>query len=313
MIITKNLSKEFISKNNRITAVENLSIKIPTGSIVGLLGPNGAGKTTTVRMISTLIAPTSGTVMVNGYDLTGNQLKIRESIGLLTESTSMYHRLTARRNLRFYGQLYNLTLPEINKRISELSRKFEIADALDRPVGTFSKGMKQRLSIIKALLHDPPILIFDEPWSGLSPSGIKDLREYIIQLAKDDDKTILICTHNLSQAEKVVDNLFIIKNGKLLTSGSAAHLRKRYLLKPKINFRISNIQEMIPALEKMEQGSLITSFTVLDNDFLQIEIESFDHTPSIVKHLVLENADIHEMMEDVPSLEQVYIELVERR
>ena len=308
MIKTFQLGKVFSTNDSIVEAVDDLTIDIASGSIVGLLGPNGAGKTTTVRMLSTILRPSKGGAFVGNFDILQEPLKVRECIGLLTESPSLYGRLTAKRNLRFYADLYGIQKQERDDRIKELLRNFDLIDVIDHRVETFSKGMIQKLSICKALIHDPEILMMDEPWSGLSPIATKELREMIEGLSKDHKRTILISTHNLAQAERLVDEILIISKGKLIASGTPADLRKKFMVKPMISITTENKENFNDLLSSVEFASNIDikpSGNVAD-----ITINSFQKTPDLINHLVNQGVRIHGVQEKIPSLEEIYIKLV---
>jgi len=305
-IIADSLVKRFDTDKKIIVAVDSLSLTIPRGEIVALLGPNGAGKTTTVRVIASLYKPNAGSVLVNGMNSELQSLEVRRSIGIAHERPSFYKRLTGRRNLRFYADLYDVPPAIQNSRIEQLASEFDLLDALDQPVGSYSKGMQQKLSVVKALLHDPEILIMDEPWSGLSPEAARGLRQKIVGL-REQGKTILITTHNLSQAEKVADSLFIISHGKLIAKGSPKELRSKFQLHPEIEIRLTS--GTLP--HSLDIGLPFVSSFRVDGDTLMVEIDSFSKTPELIHYLVSSDFQIQEVKENIPSLEDVYLHLVE--
>lgn len=301
------ISKFFEVDTKLIKAVDHLSFSIPTGQIVAILGPNGAGKTTTVRLLASILPPTSGTMIVNDLDVTGQPLSVRATIGISHERPSFYERLTGRRNLAFYAELYDVPKDQIMPRIDELSSYFDLDEAIDHPVGSYSKGMQQKLSVAKSLLHDPPLLVLDEPWSGLSPEATRDLRRKIMELG-EQGKTILITTHNLAQAEMVADQLFIISRGHLIASGTPAQLRELYELSPQIKIRLATTDGV--KLDNLIQMPEIIHAELHDQELL-LEITSFEQTPQIINQLVKQGMQIREIRENIPSLEDVYLRLVE--
>ena len=222
MIETENLTRKFGSLN----AVDNLTLCVNEGEIFGFLGPNGAGKTTTVRMLCCLISKTSGTAKIGGYEV-GNQenaLKIRKIIGLVPDNVGLYESLTAYENLDYYGTLYRRTdsqRKESNEYFLKLLGLWEKRDVL---AGTFSKGMKQKLAIARALIHDPKIVFMDEPTANLDPESAKTVREFILSLKKEK-KTIFLNTHNLDEAERICDRIGIL-NTRLMAVGSPEELEQ---------------------------------------------------------------------------------------
>ncbi len=306
-ITTKSLTKVFEVDNQLLIAVDDLSFTIAEGSIVAILGPNGAGKTTTVRIMASIFYPTKGEVSIRDLDVVENSLEVRSHIGIAHERPSFYERLSGRRNLQFYAELYDVPKDEIDTRIDEMAIQFDLEDAIDQPVASYSKGMRQKLSVAKALIHDPPILILDEPWSGLSPGATRDLRRKIQQLGTQG-KTILITTHNLAQAEQVADHLLIISQGKLVALGTPAKLRAEYHLLFELTVRLDEKD----ANEYKELESLDGVRNVIrEGTALKIEVENFGKTPGILKTMIEAGAQIHEVRENIPSLEDIYLNLVE--
>ena len=222
MIETENLTKKF----DGLTAVDGVTFKVEEGEVFGFLGPNGAGKTTTVRMLCCLISKTSGTAKVAGYDL-GNgsdSLKIRKLIGLVPDNVGLYESLTAYDNLDFYGKLYDRTESQRKESIATLLKMLELWEKKDVPVATFSKGMKQKLAIALALVHDPQILFMDEPTANLDPEAAKTVRDFVLDLKKQK-KTIFLNTHNLDEAQRICDRIAIL-NTTLRAVGTPEELER---------------------------------------------------------------------------------------
>jgi ABC-2 type transport system ATP-binding protein len=214
VISVNRLSRSF----NGIRAVEELTFDIPKGKLFTLLGPNGAGKTTTVRMLMGLIAPTSGTAKVAGFDLGQDgktKCALREACGLLTETPGFYERMSAWDNLLFFGRLYGIAESALAKRLEHYLKFMDLWDRRDGLVGTFSKGMKQKLAIIRAIFHEPKVIFMDEPTAGLDPETSLTVREMILQL-KGEGRTIIVCTHNLMEAERLADIIGILKRRLLI-------------------------------------------------------------------------------------------------
>ncbi len=220
MITCTGLSKHFGS----IHAIDDFTVDIPTGQIFGLLGPNGAGKTTTMRMLCCLLRPTKGTAHIDSYDITklADAHKIRGMIGFLPEVPGLYETLGAYQNLDYYAQFYNVPKPQRQESIKKTLDDLDLWNRRSEPVGGFSKGMKQKIAIARALIHDPPYLFLDEPTASLDPQAAKLVRDYILDL-KTQGTTILINTHNLTEAERICDQVALIKN-TLIKVGNPKHL-----------------------------------------------------------------------------------------
>lgn len=211
MIECKKLCKSF----NSHIAVDSISFHIPPGQILALLGPNGAGKTTTVRMLSCLITPDSGDAMVAGYSILSDKDKIRSQVGLLTENPSLYDKMRIKDYLVFFARLYGMPAGEIQERVGRFLRLFGLSEHAEKRIGNFSKGMKQKVALARALLHDPKVIFLDEPTSGLDPESAKILRDYVISLKEEQKRTFLLCTHNLDEAQRLSDWIGIIDHGRL--------------------------------------------------------------------------------------------------
>ncbi len=204
-------------------AIRGVDFTLNAGEVFGLLGPNGAGKTTTVRLLTALIAPSEGQASIDGFDVVTDADEVRKRIGLLTETPGLYERLTAAQNLDFFGRLHGLAPDVRAERIDRLLRLFELSDRRDDLAGTFSKGMKQKLAIARALLHEPAVLFFDEPTAGLDPEAAFIVRDAIASL-KSAGRTIVLCTHNLDEAERLCDRVAFVR-AQILRVDSPARLR----------------------------------------------------------------------------------------
>lgn len=215
IIQTENLTKKF----SNIIAVDNLNLEIPHGVTFGLLGPNGAGKTTTVRILNAIIKPTSGKAKIDGYDIQKDQKKVKSISGFLPESPGLYDKLTCVEFLEFIGELYSVPSTILKERIYELIELFELKGRENDLLEGYSRGMKQKVCLMSAIIHDPKVIFLDEPTSNLDPEASLMVREMIQQLAKKADKTIFLCTHLLKHAEDLCDIIGIIKEGKLVIEG----------------------------------------------------------------------------------------------
>ena len=224
MLEVKELSKKF----KDTVVVDKLSFNVNKGEIVGLLGENGAGKTTTLRMISTMLKITSGEVKVNDYDASKEPEKVRREIGILFGGDiGLYDRLTGRENIRYFANLFGIKDDEANKRIDELSKDFGMEDYIDKKVGKFSRGMKQKVSISRSIVHNPSVMLFDEPSTGLDVRATRVVHQFI-KKCKEENKTILFSSHSMADVEKLCDRVIIIHKGKLVEHGRISELKEKY-------------------------------------------------------------------------------------
>ncbi len=205
--------------------VDGVSLEIRSGTIYGLLGPNGAGKTTVVRMLSTLLKPSAGTATVNGYDIVAKPLEVRASVGVLPEDTGLYDRLTATETLQFYGGVQGVQQPDLDQRIGELLRILNLYDRRNDKVGKFSRGMRQKLALARALVHDPSVLLLDEPTLGVDVMSTRAIREYTLDVVKQG-KTVLLTTNNMYEAQMLCREFTIINKGVVRASGTVEGLEE---------------------------------------------------------------------------------------
>ncbi|HEY7347813.1 MAG TPA: ABC transporter ATP-binding protein [Ktedonobacterales bacterium] len=305
MIRIAHLTKQF----DTTTAVEGLTLEVAEGEVFGLLGPNGAGKTTTVRMLSTLIAPTAGEAWVAGQQLgaseAGNAL-IRRSVGLLTEVPGLYERLSAEQNLRIFAGLYGVADGPV-----QVKRYLQLMGLWNQrrdPVASFSKGMKQKLAIARALLHEPQVLFLDEPTSGLDPESARMVRESIGEL-RAQGRTVFLCTHNLVEADQLCDRVGIMRQ-RLLRVDTPEHLRQE-LWEPQVTLRIRGRAEGYQALlSPLPFVRHITS----SGDSMTVTLtsggEKQEATAAMVRRLVEAGADLFAVAEATHSLEDAYLTLL---
>lgn len=304
MIRTHDLTKSFPAGNDSSTlAVDRLTLEVNEGEVFGFLGPNGAGKTTTVRMLTSLIAPSSGSAIVNGFALGSGDQDIRRSVGILTESPGLYDNLSAEFNLQIYANLYEVK--DTNRQVEKYLRMLGLWERRNDEAGTFSKGMKQKLAIARALLHEPRIVFLDEPTSSLDPEASRLVRDFIADLRKEG-RTIFICTHNLDEADKLCDRVGVFKT-RLLVVDTPANLRSR-MFGRKVVFHLSAADEMLAnAVREMQ---FVQEVSVIDNKLLVTLEEPEVHNPDIIRHIVAAGADIQFVGELRHSLEDVYLQLV---
>jgi len=227
MVETRNLTKVFQTRHGEIRAVDDLSFSCTSGEIFGLLGPNGAGKTTTLRMLATILTPTSGSAILAGFDTRSEPGRVRERIGFLATETGLYDRFTARETLRFFGRITKMPQQEIGRRSEEIFTMLDLSGLKDRRVGTFSTGEKQKLSLARCILHDPPVLILDEPTFGLDVMAARAVLDAIRRL-RQQGRTILLSTHIMRVAEKLCDRIGILYGGQLLALGTLPELQQRF-------------------------------------------------------------------------------------
>ncbi len=299
MIKTENLTRRFGSK----VAVDGLTLEITRGEVFGFLGPNGAGKTTTVRMLAGLIGMSGGTAAVNGFDVHRDPMQVRRTVGVLTETPGMYNRLSAAYNLNVYARLYEVPDPaaQVQKYLSMLG----LWDRRKEPVSSFSKGMKQKLAIARALIHEPQTLFLDEPTAGLDPEAAHTVRECIKEL-RTEGRTIFLTTHNLDEAERLCDRIGVIRS-RLIALDTPDGLRKK-LFGRRVRVQIANLTEAhqglvaaLPHVQHVERdsGALLVALEDPDRD-----------NPAMVSALAAAGAAIQYVQASDASLEDVYLQLV---
>lgn len=232
MIQTEGLTKRF----REFTAVDRVALSVSSGEILALLGPNGAGKTTTVRMLAAILQPTEGRAVVAGFDTRQDPIGVRRSVGVLTEQPGLYLRMRGGEYLDFFGRIYGLDAGTRERRGCLLLEQLGMAEAWDRRIGEFSKGMRQKMALARALLHEPPVLLLDEPTSAMDPHSAKLVRDAILSL-RDERRSILVCTHNLAEAEMVADRIAIIRRGQIVALGTPEELKRRLLGPPAMELR----------------------------------------------------------------------------
>jgi ABC-2 type transport system ATP-binding protein len=299
MITTQDLSKKF----DQVTAVDNLTLEIPEGEVFGFLGPNGAGKTTTVRMLTSLIRPTGGQAFVNGYLVGENDIDIRRSVGLLTETPGLYDNLSAQRNLEIYASLYEVV--DIKGQVEKYLRFLGLWDRRLDSTATFSKGMKQKLAIARALLHEPRTIFLDEPTAGLDPEASRLVREFILEI-KQQGRTIFICTHNLDEADRLCDRIGVFKT-RLLVVDAPSSLR-RQVYGRKVVFHLQNADQELA--DKIAAHAHVTEARLFDGKILVTIDDPETYNPELIRLLVGAGAQIQFVGELRRSLEDVYLQLV---
>jgi ABC-2 type transport system ATP-binding protein len=299
MIQTENLTRRF----GTILAVDRLTLQVAEGEVFGFLGPNGAGKTTTLRMLTALIAPSSGSAIVNGYRVGHDDMNIRRSVGILTEVPGMYDNLSAERNLLIYASLYEVR--EAAKQVEKYLRLLGLWERRDDPAATFSKGMKQKLAIARAVLHEPRVLFLDEPTASLDPEAAHLVHEFISDLRKEG-RTIFLCTHNLDEADRLCDRIGVFKT-RLLVVDTPGRLRTQ-LFGRKVVFHLRQADETMA--QAVRQIPAVDDVQVMDNKLVVALDDPEAHNPEIVRLLVGLGADVRFVGELRRSLEDVYLQLI---
>ncbi|HTP01765.1 MAG TPA: ABC transporter ATP-binding protein [Anaerolineales bacterium] len=301
MIETNDLSKQF----GDFRAVDAVTLTVQPGQILALLGQNGAGKTTTVRMLTALLMPTRGSARVAGYDIASQGQQVRASVGVLTEQHGLYLRMTGLEYLDFFGRIYRLDATARRSRNVYLLEYFGLAQAGGRSIGEYSKGMRQKLALARALMHEPPVLLLDEPTSAMDPESARLVRDEIWRL-RSSKRTIIICTHNLAEAEALADIIAIIYKGRVLLSGSLAELKRAVLGQPEYEARLSGdwtpVGMELPAGVSMSQSSDSTLRFRVD--------DPADSNPRLLHQMTSRRAPVVSFQEVPRSLEQVYLRVM---
>jgi ABC-2 type transport system ATP-binding protein len=299
MIHTENITKQF----GKVLAVDGLTLDVREGEVFGFLGPNGAGKTTTVRMLTSLISPTRGSATVAGFAIGSRDTDIRRTVGLLTETPGMYDTLSAEYNLRIYAELYEVA--DARGQVEKYLKMLGLWDRRLDAAGTFSKGMKQKLAIARALLHEPRILFLDEPTAGLDPEASHLVREFIAELKKEG-RTIFLCTHNLDEADRLCDRVGVFKT-RLLVVDTPSNLRNSVFgRKVVFHLRVAD-EKMADVLRRLP---LVREVSRVENK-LVVSLENPEaQNPDLIRELVRAGADVLFVGELRHSLEDVYLQLV---
>lgn len=298
MIKTENLTKHF----GDFKAVEQVNIEVHAGEVLALLGPNGAGKTTTVRMLTSVLRPTSGQAWVAGHDVVTHPAKVRASVGVLTEHHGLYDRMPAAEYLDFFGQVYQLDTKTRRERAERLLDHFGLSAARDRRIGEFSKGMRQKLALARALIHRPPVLLLDEPTSAMDPESARLVRDALHEL-RTDERAIILCTHNLAEAEELAARIAIIRNGKIIANGTPAELKQQFLGVPEYEAVLG--EPLSDGDVTLPEGATLTGRGPLSVRFTTPR--GGQDNPQILRTLLEQGLAIISLAEVPRSLEQVYL------
>lgn len=301
-IQTQDLTRTF----GPVTAVDKLSLEVPAGIIFGFLGPNGSGKTTTIRLLLGLLEPTAGSAQVLGYDTRTQSDEIRLRTGALLEFNGIYERLSAEDNLEFYGRVWRMPAEERRSRIRELLTQLDLWDRRHELSGKWSRGMKQKLAIARALLHRPQLVFLDEPTAGLDPIAAASLREELSQLARREGVTIFLTTHNLDEAEKLCQQVGVIRQGKLLAVGTLDELRAQASAPYLEVLGRGFTPEMVAALRSRPE---VADIEPGEGRLVVRYVNSVDSAP-LVSQLVAAGAQVEEVRKDKASLEEAFLTLM---
>jgi ABC-2 type transport system ATP-binding protein len=291
------------------TAVNQLSLEVHAGEIFGFLGHNGAGKTTTVRLLNGVIEPTSGSMRVLGLDPQVDGPALRTRTGVLTESPSMDERLTAWDNLSIYADLYGVPKTEVRNRINELLEEFDLEDRAREKVGGYSKGMKQRLALARAFLHKPELLFLDEATSGLDPIAAHHVNELIERLARRENRSVFLCTHNLVDAQKMCDRVAVLEHGKLVALGTPAELTRQYVRRLDVEIEVNEEQVTSTVQILRSHPRQVISEPVRTNGALTVTLSGHEAIPDLLEVLVGQSIRVYRIAAQEANLEQVYFAL----
>ncbi len=301
MIETNGLSKNF----RDIVAVDNASVKITENEIFGFIGPNGAGKTTMIRMLCCLLKPSRGTARVMGFDIEKSPNEVRQVIGYLPENPSLYEKLSPYQILKYFGDLYGVKKEDLDLRTEELLEIMELRERKHDKISDLSKGLKQRLSIARAMIHDPPILIFDEPTTGLDPASAISIRD-LIKKQKEIGKTIVLCTHYMDEAERLCDRIGIFNRGRLVAIGSPDNLIDKIKIKVDLGLRLDRYPENL--MKEIRKSGYVQSFSI-NNGVLHLSMRDETHLSELTAIINNNSCRILDFWITKPSLEDVFVEV----
>lgn len=297
LIETEDLAKHF----GDLKAVDGISLRVQPGELLALLGPNGAGKTTTIRMLASILSPTRGWVRIAGYDTVSQASEVRRQIGMLTEHHGLYTRMKSTEYLAYFGEIYRLSRLEVEKRSAELLERFGLNEAAKLRIGNYSKGMRQKLAMARALLHDPAVLLLDEPTSAMDPESARLVRGSIAGL-QTANRAIVVCTHNLPEAEALADRIAIIRRGRIVAQGTPGQLKREFLGSPIMELRVSG--QLDGAVRLLPEGATLTE---IGPDWVRFRSENSEVVnPQVVRSMAAAGIGIVTLAEVSRSLEEVY-------
>ena len=298
-VIAENLSKIYTQAQGK-KAVDGLELALEQGEIFGFLGPNGAGKTTTVKLLNGMLLPSEGACRVFDMDPCVNPEQVHKFSGVVTEHAQMYNDLTGLQNLIFYGTVFGISDGESRKNAETLLERLELADAKDKKLGAYSTGMRQRLSLARAMMHHPKILFLDEPTSGLDPESAQNVNGMIKSLSRDEGITIFLCTHQLRYAQELCSSYGLIDDGALLAAGKLDELRSLVFSGMTVTMITDCFPEKMPYKKTGERT-------------IEMNVQSEDEIPAIVKSIVEHGGNVYHVSTRKLSLEEIYFSLLEKR
>ncbi len=303
VIVVNGLTRRF----GDVVAVDHLNLEVYAGEVFGFLGHNGAGKTTTIRLLNGVLAADAGTARVLGLDPLDDGPSLRRRTGILTETPSLDERLTGRDNLQIYADLYDVPRDEVPDRVNTLLEAFELVDRADDRVGGYSKGMKQRLALARALLHRPEILFLDEPTAGLDPVAARRVHELIARLSHEQRRTVFLCTHNLAEAQRLCDRVAVLEHGRLVALGTPAELVLRLGRRQRLEIEVA--PDGVAAAREVLKTTLDIAEPAQENGTFSILGTDREAIPGVVASLVEAGVRIYRVTPEEPSLEDVYFAL----
>jgi ABC-2 type transport system ATP-binding protein len=307
MIVAEDLTKHF----DDFIAVDGVSMHVESGQVMAVLGPNGAGKTTTVRMLTSILCPTRGRAWVAGFDVLNEPEKVRASVGVLTEHHGLYGRMNADEYLEFYARLYGVSRADMIQRRDLLLERFGLTSARHKRLGEYSKGMRQKLALVRAMIHNPPVLLLDEPTSAMDPESAHTVRESI-QSLRSADRTIILCTHNLAEAEELADQVAIIRSGKILMNGTPEELKQTLLGTAEYEAELATpVQDWDGFFSRL--GALPPGVSMASHDEQSVRFKISDPTgvnPELIRHLLEMGLNLVSFHAVPRSLEQAYLRAV---
>ncbi len=301
MIEARALSKRFDS----FQAVDSVSFSVESGEVMALLGPNGAGKTTTVRMLTSILKPSSGSARVAGFDVTREPGQVRHNVGVLTENPGLYMRMRSEEYLAFFGELYGLSPAQCRLRVAELLDQFGMREAVGKRLGEYSKGMRQKLALIRAMLHNPPVLLLDEPTSAMDPQSARLVRDAIAAL-RSEKRAVILCTHNLTEAELLADKIAMIQHGRIVANGTVTQLKRQWLGPALLELRVA--QSLDGVAECLAD---LVQVVAAGADWLRYNADRPDLlNPQVLQRLAARQVPVVTLAEVPRTLEDVYLQVV---
>ncbi|MFC3931357.1 ABC transporter ATP-binding protein [Streptococcus dentapri] len=288
--------------------INNISFEVAEGSNFALLGPNGAGKTTIVRLLMGLLKPTQGQIKLLGQDVNEiDSSSLRQNIGVQNDG-NLYEKLTVRENLNIWGSIYDMTKEDCDKRVTELLSQFHLEERADSKVGTLSKGMKQKVSLIRAILHRPKLLVLDEPTSGLDPESIESFNDYLKFLVQNNALTVLMCTHQLQGLELLADSVGIIKQGELLVSGKADEIIANTWKTAEFDIKTDDNQRSLAVCQYYGSSKIILNDEM--EQIVRVQLSKTDDISCVIRELIDNELNIHEVIKQKHQIKELYFKVI---